>query len=312
MAREKHIERERDGLPLTLADVVVSSMGLSGAVFLVVAARWAPGFAYSLGVFLAIAVAPPLFRAAPRLFPTASRVFDFLASFTLLPAAIFAHAALGPISDEVRPVLLDRYLAAADLAIFGGFPAVFLGELIPSWLTEVLFLCYYSYFLWPTLVGVLLYFTGRRREYDEYVLALALYYFASFVFYVLVPAVGPRFFLADLYAGPVKGVFLTPLLDSMMREPRFMADCFPSGHTAVTLLMLRYAWVHQRRFFWGVLPVAVGLIAGTVVCRFHYVIDIFLAVPMTLAVLAATAAIARARPRGRVVVPLRLRRPLRA
>src|SRR5881398_3249891 len=65
-----------------------------------------------------------------------------------------------------------------------------------------------------------------------------------------------------------------------MRGPAFMRDCFPSGHTATTLLVLTFAYRHARRFFWAILPVGVLLIAATVICRFHYGIDLLAAVPL--------------------------------
>ncbi len=290
-----------EGLPLRLGDVVITSMGTLAVAYLVTAARWHRDFWPSLICFSVIALGAPVFRALARRWPHL-RPFDWAASFWLLPSAIFGHAYFGPIVDAVQPTLVDATLANADLKLFGAHPAVALEHAVPGWLNDLLLVCYYTYFLWPALLGALLYWKRDRRTYDEYALALTVLLSVNFVFYALVPAIGPRFFLANEFEGPLAGWVFTPFLDSLMRTPTFTRDCFPSGHTAVTLLMLTYAFVHVRRMFWLVLPVALGLISATVFGRFHYVIDLMFALPLMLAARSVATALVKVRPRG-VVIP---------
>ena len=73
-----------------------------------------------------------------------------------------------------------------------------------------------------------------------------------------------------------------------MRQPPFMRDCFPSGHTAITLCVLTFAHRHARTLFWGMLPAALLLITATLAGRFHYGIDVLCAIPMAVAVLLAS------------------------
>ena len=51
-------------------------------------------------------------------------------------------------------------------------------------------------------------------------------------------------------------------------------DAFPSGHTAVTLVVLCLAYRFQKTLFWFFLPFVLALIAATVYLRYHYVIDV--------------------------------------
>src|SRR5262249_30071594 len=51
-------------------------------------------------------------------------------------------------------------------------------------------------------------------------------------------------------------------------------DVFPSGHTMIAVTVLLVAWRRARDAFWYFMPVAVCLIASTVYCRYHYVIDV--------------------------------------
>jgi len=290
-----------EGLPLRLADVVITSAAMVAVLLVVVLGRWMPGWWRSALAFLGIAVGAPLLRGLALRFPKA-RVFDFLASVWILPAAGIGHFHLGPLVDAVHPRLLDKYLYLADVRLFGTTPSVVLGRYVHGVFLDGVMVCYYGYFLWMTVLALLLYRRAERAALDRYVLALTLCFAANFACYVFVPAIGPRYFLAYRFDGALPGGWLTAYLDSMMRNPAFARDCFPSGHTAGTLTVLTYAFRHHRRFFWGLLPAALGLILATLAGRFHYAIDLVCAVPLVVTAVSASTALCRARPRG-VVVP---------
>lgn len=298
--RLKEIAAHEDGLPLRLHDVVITLMATLAFAYLVFAARGTPGATEAMITFAVIAAGAPLLRFLSRRFPKI-RAFDFVASFWPLWAIGLAHGSMGPIVDTLNLRLFDASLAAADLKLFGVHPAVWAGDRAPALFTEFVVVSYYTYFLWPTLLGVTLYMKDRRREFDHFLLAMTLVFCTNFVFYILVPAIGPRYFLADEFRAPLQGVLLTPLLEGLMRMPAFARDCFPSGHTAGTLCVLVFAYWYNRRFFALMLPWGVGLICGTIVGRFHYGIDLVCAVPMLAACIGMANALARARPAGVVV-----------
>ncbi|HZH03853.1 MAG TPA: phosphatase PAP2 family protein, partial [Myxococcaceae bacterium] len=199
-----------------------------------------------------------------------------------------------------------------DTRLFGIQPSVGLEPFIRGPLTELLLLCYYSYYLLPLALGVLLYARGKRPAYHAYVLALTLFYALNFILYAAVPAVGPRFYLN--FQAPLQGPWATPYLDAVMRSAAFTRDCFPSGHTGVTLIMLTFAFLHERRTFWALLPVGTGLVVATVACRFHYAVDLLCALP--LAYLAVRSARWLSSPRAalarRGAWSIRWRQPARA
>ncbi len=71
------------------------------------------------------------------------------------------------------------------------------------------------------------------------------------------------------------GIFSADTIrDTLNALERFKQDAFPSGHTAVVLLVLYYAWHYVRGLFWVFLPVVIALIFSTVYLRYHYVIDV--------------------------------------
>jgi hypothetical protein len=181
--------------------------------------------------------------------------------------------------------------------LFGLQVSVLISNAVPPALQDVLMVCYYGHFIWALVLGVVLYFHKRTAAFDEFLLALGLFFFLGYAAYILVPAIGPRLFLASAFPGPLKGVIVTPFLESLMLTPRFVRDCFPSGHTGVTLLVLFYAFRFSRRVFWTVLLPGLGLIVATLSGRFHYATDLVAVVPVVLLVAGCAMAVSRAASR---------------
>jgi membrane-associated phospholipid phosphatase len=114
-------------------------------------------------------------------------------------------------------------------------------------------------------------------------LAVVMTLLLGFVGYVAVPSLAPCFtmrerFSVSLQGSPLAQKALDLYTISSLEVPR---DCFPSLHTAVTLVALMFAWRLWRGYFWVLLPCAVALVFSTMYLRFHYVIDLVAAVPLT-------------------------------
>lgn len=284
--------------------VIVVSCSLA-ALALVGPARWAPGSARSAVYFSVFALGPLVLRTLEASFPR-QRLLAFVASFWLLPVLSLSHGVLNPLVLAATPVLRDAQIAMMDQRLLGFQASVVLGHLVPPWLTDILMVCYYGHFIWPLVLGAVLYFTGRREAFDEYLLALSLFFAFNYVCYALVPAIGPRYFLFSSFSEPVKGLWVTPILDSVMRTPPFSRDCFPSGHTGTSLLVLVYAFRFSPRVFRVMLLPAIGLILATLVGRFHYATDLMCAVPLMLVVVGLAVGWSRATARREVQRPVRM------
>jgi membrane-associated phospholipid phosphatase len=175
----------------------------------------------------------------------------------------------------LRPRDFDWELAAIDYRMFGVNPTVWLERFTHPLLTELLQLSYMAYYLLPLVLGLVLWKRGSMRQFHFLLFVVVLGFYLSYFGYIAVPAIGPRFILADQQAFPLKGVLLFETLQAALnRAEGITRDCFPSGHTALTLLMIYYA----RRFHWPsyrwMLPVGSALIIATVYLRYHYVIDV--------------------------------------
>src|SRR5207244_8115305 len=98
--------------------------------------------------------------------------------------------------------------------------------------------------------------------------------------------IGPRFTVR--HAGPLPRGAISSAIDSALDQLETnKRDCFPSGHTMVVTAVLIEAARRSRRTFLAFLPFALGLVAATVYCRYHYGVDViaglllaFLVVPI--------------------------------
>jgi len=196
-------------------------------------------------------------------------VHDF--SVVLLIPVIFDT--LGPLIDCASPGRWDTTFSELDARLFGDFPRLWRSVLgRPSWFVDLTSLAYVSYYLVPIVVAVVLYRHPVRTEFRRVVFTIALTFYASYVGYFVFPTMGPRIPQAEslLIGGP----FSHGVRVFIEFTERTRTDAFPSGHTAVALVCLYFAWHASRRVFAGLLPFVGGIVFSTVYLHYHYVIDV--------------------------------------
>lgn len=193
---------------------------------------------------------------------------------------------LADLLQWTSPIEQDSLLIQLDRSLLGTDPTVWLERFVHPGLTELLTWAYTSYYFLPIILMIVLYWRGQAEGFDRAVFGVVLGFYLSYVGYFLIPAVGPRFTLTHLQRVELSGVFLADTIrDTLNYLERFKQDAFPSGHTAVVVLVLFYAWQYVRGLFWVFLPVVVALIFSTVYLRYHYVVDVLAGI--LLAVLCA-------------------------
>lgn len=219
-----------------------------------------------------------------------------------LPLASFAHgwypvALIGLTYKEltyliprIHPRDFDAALAAIDHRVLGVNPTVWLEQFTWPPLTEVLQLTYSTYYSLPIILGAVLW----RRElakFHFFVFIVVLGFYLSYLGYIAVPAIGPRFLssIVEAQTKPLTGVvFFKSIRETLDRAEGITRDCFPSGHTELTLLVLYYARKFHRRTFWWLLPFGVGIVLSTVYLRYHYVVDVIAGALLAVAIVAIT------------------------
>src|SRR5450432_3608214 len=189
----------------------------------------------------------------------------------------------------VRQTDSDQWLASLDFQIWHAYPTVWLERIHTPAFTEFLQIVYTLFLPAVLLIAWLLWKKGRYAEYQYYAFLIVLGFLASYAGYMAVPARGPRFLLKHLQNIPLRGLWLFQVMQNGLdRLESAHYDCFPSGHTELTIL----AWWGSRmvskgwfRIYFAYTPC---IIFATVYLRYHYTVDL-LAGMVTAAVLILTA-----------------------
>lgn len=228
-----------------------------------------------LGTYILLALAVVSLAAFGKRLPR-NKLTSSLRPAAYVGIILILFNSLGDLIPALGRGTFDDVLIRIDLAIFGVHPTVWLEKMINPALTATLQLAYISYYFTPLSLGFILVVKGRDRELDESLFGIVLCFYLSYVGYLLVPAVGPRFTLdhlqsAGLQAGPVTQAIQNTLNGLEHNK----TDAFPSGHTAVALVTLFYAGkCREKALFRILIPTVSALVLSTVYLRYHYVIDV--------------------------------------
>ncbi len=190
-------------------------------------------------------------------------------------AILLVYDTMTELIRGVNPRDIDHLLIRIDYWLLGVYPTVWLERIVNPYLTELLQLSYTSYYFLPLILGVVLKRKGRDAEFNEGLTHIVLCFYLSYVGYILFPALGPRYTMAHLQSVQLQGVALFEgIYDLLNSIEGIKRDAFPSGHTAVTLVVVHLSHRYERRLFRIFLPLAVLLLFSTVYCRYHYVVDV--------------------------------------
>jgi membrane-associated phospholipid phosphatase len=232
-----------------------------------------------------------LARVAAARLGTAGKVIRGWYPVALITATFKELTYLVP---RIHPRDFDWELAAIDYRMYGVHPTVWMERLSFPLITEVLQMIYASYYFLPVILGLVLWRKGWFEKFHFWVFVLMLGFYLSYLGYLAVPAIGPRFILADQQTRPLTGVWLYDTIRTTLDKAEGITrDCFPSGHTELTILVLYYAHrFHRRTFWWMIVPGSL-LILSTVYLRYHYVIDVIAGAALALVVILSAKSIFR-------------------
>jgi len=206
-----------------------------------------------------------------------------------LPYVASCYREVQSLIPPIRNATCDRWLDGLDVRIWHAHPSLWLEHIYSPWLTEYLQVVYTLFIPAVLWVAFLLWRRRDYRNFQYYAFLIALGFLTSYVGYILVPARGPRFLLKHLEHIPLQGTFLFQQMQSALdRLERVAYDCFPSGHTELTILAW---WSSQRvskRLFKVYFAYTPGLIFATVYLRYHYTVDVMAGAVLALILIAAS------------------------
>ncbi len=195
-------------------------------------------------------------------------------------------------------VALDGFFIDLDQLIFGAQLSRTLMEALPYlWVSEVLYLFYFSYYVMVFGVGLALYFK-KRRHYFHYLTVVSFVFYICYLTYIFLPVMGPHATETGVvFAGKTASVGPRVVPASIQHGPFFNVmrlvykfvepeggAAFPSSHVAVAIVTLWFTWIHLRKIRWLHMVAVVMLCLSTVYCGYHYVVDVLAGV-VTAAIL---------------------------
>jgi len=241
-----------------------------------------PSWAELVATYAALATAT-LVAAMYRTRVSPAKKGFYLSVGATVMTVLIVFNSLGVLIASIHPTTCDARLIAVDHALFGVHPTVWLERLITPLLTDLLQFAYISYYFIPLGLGVVLIVRGRFVAFEQVLFGILLCFYLSYIGYLFFPAIGPRFTLSQLQTRDLQfSPFIAAIQDTLNALEKNKTDAFPSGHTAVSLLSLFYAWQErEKKLFAALIPVVTGLIISTVYLRYHYVIDVIAGIALT-------------------------------
>jgi membrane-associated phospholipid phosphatase len=172
---------------------------------------------------------------------------------------------------EVHPEPYEFVWLEVDFWLFGGDLASWAG-VMPAWLIELLQYSYVSFYAICIGSALIVRWQSGAVAFDRTILLLVGGFLSSYLGYLLFPTIAPKVVLEQPFA--LEGLWFTETLrvwiDAAEANPW---DCFPSGHTMLTITSLICLWRWARPWFWVLLLPGLLLIASTILLRYHWVSD---------------------------------------
>ncbi len=169
----------------------------------------------------------------------------------------------------------DQWLADLDYRIWNANPTVWLERVSSPVLTEFLQAVYTLFVPSVLFVAFVLWRKRRFAEFQYYSFLIALGFLVSYIGYLIVPARGPRFLLKHLQHIPLQGLWLFQGMQATLdRLESAHYDCFPSGHTELTILAWWGSRMASKRLFKVYFAYTPLIIFATVYLRYHYTVDV--------------------------------------
>jgi membrane-associated phospholipid phosphatase len=212
--------------------------------------------------------------------------------WTPLVLGAFLYVDLRWLIEGVGRPHADALVQHWERMLFPSEPAATWAIGLPvPWISELLHLCYASYYPLVLVPPALLYARGRRVSFAATLLALTIAYASCFAAYLVFPVEGPRYLVGPAAApdGPIRAFVLRLLETGSSR-----GTAFPSSHVAASVVAALAALRFQPPVGIVVSMLTLGLAAATVYGGFHYAVDAVVGAAVGLAAWGVSRAICRA------------------
>ncbi|MCD6386491.1 phosphatase PAP2 family protein [Candidatus Sumerlaeota bacterium] len=171
---------------------------------------------------------------------------------------------------------LDPFLEHWDEVILGFQPSLQFHNWIPfAFFSELMHFGYFSYYLLIPILGFALWFKHRHKEFDTFIVKLAINMLWCYTFFIIFPTSGPKSYFPGAHDRIFFGGYVfKSAMDIILRYGGISNGAFPSSHVAMATVILLCARKYERTIFWIMLPLVTLLCFSTVYIREHYFVDV--------------------------------------
>lgn len=222
-------------------------------------------------------------------FPT-NGLLDLVRHYYAIPLFIAFYRETELLNQMFHAGYLDPHFLRLEQWLFGMQPGLELMPRFPAtWLAEVLYAAYFSYYLMIAGVGLTL-LLRDRRQFAHFIAVVSFVFYICYTIYIFVPVVGPRI----VYRGLVEQPLPQEVIPAANFDPpasvaravcfRLMAwiydhfeaagAAFPSSHVAVAFCTLYFSFLYLRKIRYVHLTALILMCVSTVYGRYHYVVDV--------------------------------------
>jgi membrane-associated phospholipid phosphatase len=192
---------------------------------------------------------------------------------------------------------IDPFLIKMDLWLFCVNPTEWFYRFENPVLTEFLQIIYLLYYFLILFYGLELYLWNRLTEFLYSVFVILLSFYICYVFYIIFPAAGPRFYIHDFHTitKDLPGLFTTHYIrlfldfgesiNADLPNPLLYAqrDAMPSAHLALAIILAYLSKKFKSKSFYFYLPYCFLMAVSTIYLRYHYVVDLIAGAVLALA-----------------------------
>jgi membrane-associated phospholipid phosphatase len=205
----------------------------------------------------------------------------------VLPTVILlvVYETIGYSIPAVNTTWFEPWLVAFDQKVFGTVASSYLQRFHSRILVDSLHFFYVVYYLFPVSLLIFMYARAARgaqrarAQFDEAVITIGLNFYFCFLLYFVFPVLGPHrnpLVSADfrehiLASGGALTRYVRVFIDNAELT---VYDCFPSLHTATTLLTVLLAFRYRLAIRMYYVAPAVLVIVSTMFLGYHYLLDV--------------------------------------
>lgn len=192
----------------------------------------------------------------------------------LYPMVLFiaAYEQTGRINRLLFSELLDPWFQQIEFRLFACQPSLTFAKALPhTWLSEVMHLSYFSFYLVIPALGIILFYKKQWRELVDYVFCAGNTFYVCYLIFIFLPVEGATWFRAG---GFENAGLITRAVRAFYSSFELPGAAFPSSHVAVATVVASYSFKYVPKTAWMFSLICVGVAFSTVYCRYHYVIDV--------------------------------------